>query len=36
VQSFISTTNDELASLIKQENETVFHVKHGSISTKLS
>lgn len=35
VQSFISTTNNDLATLIERQNETVFHVKHGSISTKL-
>ncbi len=36
VQSFISTTNDELKSLLSSENEKLFHVKHGEISAELS
>jgi DNA replication and repair protein RecF len=31
VQSFITSTNNELASLIKTEKEKVFHVKHGEM-----
>jgi DNA replication and repair protein RecF len=36
VQSFISTTNDDLKSLLSGENEKLFHVKHGKISAELS
>jgi DNA replication and repair protein RecF len=31
VQSFITSTNNELASLIKTEKEKVFHVKQGEM-----
>ncbi|MTI63014.1 DNA replication/repair protein RecF [Methylophaga sp.] len=34
VQSFISSTNRDLLSLISQENEKRFHVEHGIISEK--
>jgi DNA replication and repair protein RecF len=35
VQSFISTTNDELKTLLRKENDKLFHVKHGHISAEL-
>lgn len=35
VQSFISTTNDALKSLLHEENDMLFHVKHGEISAEL-
>jgi len=31
VQTFITSTNTELASLISNEKEKVFHVEHGEI-----
>lgn len=32
VQSFITSTNYELSTLINKENEKVFHVKHGEMT----
>lgn len=34
VQAFISSTNDDLAGLLKPESEKKFHVKHGVILDK--
>jgi DNA replication and repair protein RecF len=35
VQCFITTTNFELAQTIDGENETVFHVEHGTVSSNI-
>ena len=34
MQCFITTTNVELADALDSENETVFHVEHGTVSPK--